>query len=284
MLSASPSEKPCLLQCMDLWSGHCSVENEASTPGVEIYVFSEPYRGDSIGGDVHYVSLCAGGIVTRLILADVAGHGAAVAETSRTLRSLMCRFMNAKRQDRLVHDLNREFTALASADRFATAVVATYLSDRNRFTICNAGHPRPLWYRLASDSWSYVNEELIGNGQMCNLPLGLDASTSYQQFDLEVAEGDLLVFYTDALTEARGTDGSLLGEEGLKKLATHLPTDHVRRFGSSLLEAVSTFSGGSPSQDDTSLLVLRFSAASRRTPGLREKLKAYAKMAGLLTV
>ena len=138
---------------MDLWSGNRSVENEVSTPGLEIFVFSEPYQGESTGGDIHYVSLCVGGVVTRLILADVSGHGSVVAETAVNLRSLMRRFMNAKTQHSLVHDLNREFTRLEQAGRFATAIVATYLSQRKRFTICNAGHPRPLWYRRTSNSW-----------------------------------------------------------------------------------------------------------------------------------
>lgn len=281
MISSALTDEHHVLQCMDLWSGNCSVENEASTPGVEIYVFSEPYRGESTGGDVHYVSLCAGGIVTRLILADVSGHGAAVADTSRTLRSLMCRFMNAKRQDRLVRNLNREFTELASSGRFATAIVATYLSHRNRFMICNAGHPRPLWYRRETDTWSYVNEELVDSGEAFNLPLGLDAATAYQQFELNVGEGDLLVLYTDAFTEAHGTNGRLLGEEGLKRLVTDLPTDHVRTFGRGLLTSLTEFAGNAPAQDDVSLLVLRFAAARRRRPGMKEKLNAYAKMAGL---
>lgn len=64
-----------VLQCMDIWSGNRSVENEVSTPGMDIFVYSQPCRGESRGGDVHYVSLCAGGVVTRLILADVSGHG-----------------------------------------------------------------------------------------------------------------------------------------------------------------------------------------------------------------
>src|SRR5258707_11062518 len=120
-----------VLRCMDIWSGNRSVENQASTPGMEIFVYSQPYRGQSRGGAVHYVSLCAGGVATRLILADVSGHGAAVAGTSQDLRALMRRFMNSKSQARLVRDLNREFTQLAQAGRFATAIVGTYLSHRN---------------------------------------------------------------------------------------------------------------------------------------------------------
>jgi hypothetical protein len=50
----------------------------------------------------------------------------------------MRRFINTKRQQSLIHSLNREFTRLEESGRFATAIVASYLSHRNRFTICNA--------------------------------------------------------------------------------------------------------------------------------------------------
>lgn len=272
-----------VLQCMDIWSGNQLVENEVATPGLEIFVFSQPYHGESRGGDVHYVSLCAGGIVTRLILADVSGHGAAVAGTSQTLRSLMRRFMNAKSQSRLVRDLNREFTQLAQAGRFATAVVATYLSHRRRFMICNAGHPRPLWYRRAAQTWSFVTNELVETGRAANLPLGFDESTEYQQFELEVDVGDLFVLYTDGLTETRGGDDQLLGEAGLLRIVSGIATDRVCELGGSLLQGVREFSRNQPSEDDLTILVFKF-VADRRTPGVREKLNAYARLLGLKSV
>ena len=180
--------------------------------------------------------------------------------------------------------MNREFTQLAKAGRFATAIIATYLSHRNRFTICNAGHPRPLWYRCKSDSWSYVNEALIETGRASNLPLGLDMSMEYQQFELSVGQGDMLVLYTDALTEATSVDGTLLGEDGLLRIVAGLATDQVRELGSGLLQAVKAFSGGEVAQDDVTLLALKFSITRRRTPGVREKLTAYAKLLGLKPV
>lgn len=281
MNSAAETENQFVLQCMDIWSGNRSVENEVTTPGMEIFVFSQPYRGESRGGDVHYVSLCAGGVVTRLILADVSGHGTAVADTSRDLRSLMRRFMNAKSQTRLVHDLNREFTKLAESGRFATAIVATYLSHRNRFMICNAGHPRPLWYSRVSGSWSFVNNDLIETGRVSNLPLGFDESTEYQQFELHVADGDLFVLYTDGVTEARGDDDKMLGEEGLLRIVSGITLDSVRDFGGRLLRGVQEFARNRPSEDDLTILVFKFVAGRRRTPGVREKLNAYAKLLGL---
>lgn len=272
------------LQCMDIWSGNEAVENSASTPGLEIFVYSRPYAGERRGGDIHYVSLCAGGVTTRLMLADVSGHGTAVASTARTLRTLMRRFMNSKSQTRLVRDLNREFTRLSDDGRFATAIVGTYLSHRNRFTLCNAGHPRPLWYRARSGLWAYVNDAIIDSEQAFNLPLGFDASVGYQQMGLTVGDGDILVLYTDALTEARGPDDRLLGEDELLKIVARLPTDSAREVGRGLLQGVMEYTGGHPLEDDATIFVFRFSSALRRFPGWRERLAGYAKVLGLRAV
>jgi phosphoserine phosphatase RsbU/P len=118
------------MQCMEIWGGNQAVESAVSTPGLDVWVHSRPYRGEAHGGDVHYVSLCGGGIVTRMIIADVSGHGESVAEFSGSLRRLMRKNINRKSQARLVEALNQEFAALAQLRRFATAIVATYLADR----------------------------------------------------------------------------------------------------------------------------------------------------------
>jgi phosphoserine phosphatase RsbU/P len=121
----------------------CPVERAVSTPGLDVWVYSRPHEGAEGGGDVHYVSLCGGGMITRFILADVSGHGASVAELATSLRALMRNNINRKDQARLVQALNREFSGLAKLSRFATAVVATYLTKGDTLTVYNAGHPRP---------------------------------------------------------------------------------------------------------------------------------------------
>jgi serine phosphatase RsbU (regulator of sigma subunit) len=269
---------------MDLWSGNASIENEVSAPGSEIFVFSRPYHGESRGGDVHYVSLCAGGIVTRLMLADVSGHGTAVAATSHTLKQLMRRFMNTSSQARLVARLNRHFTRHAEAGQFATAIVATWLSGQGRLSLCNAGHPRPLWYRRAASAWSFVSEEDSSGDSVSNLPLGVFGPASYRTVDLQVGDGDLLVFYTDALTEAHGAGGGVLGEKGLLDIVTRLPAVNVRELGSGVLQGIRNFSAGCPTEDDETIMVMKFSTSRKQTPGFTEKLNAYAKLLGLKPV
>ena len=82
--------------------GNQAVESAVSTPGLDVWVYSQPHEGAAHGGDVHYVSLCGGGVITRMIVADVSGHGESVAEFSGMLRSLLRRNINRKSQTRLV--------------------------------------------------------------------------------------------------------------------------------------------------------------------------------------
>lgn len=269
---------------MDIWSGNESVSSDIVTPGLELSVYSQPYHGDSNGGDVHYVSLCAGGVVTRIVLADVSGHGEAVAETSQGLRSLVRRFMNSKSQMRLVREINREFTQLTQSSRFATAIVATYLANDSRLVLCNAGHPRPLWFQQRTGTWSFVTQELVGTGQVSNLPLGFDASTTYQQFSLTLEKGDIFLLYTDALTEARDRDDRLLGEQGLLKMVAGIPITSVRELNRRILAGLNVYSGNQPADDDVTILALRYTANGWRMPTLGEKLNAYAKLLRLKPV
>jgi len=269
------------LQCMDIWSGNQSAASDVVTPGLELSVYSQPYHGASRGGDVHYVSLCASGYITRMLLADVSGHGEAVAETSQQLRSLVRRFMNSSSQTKLIREINREFTGLTQSARFATAIVATYLASESRLVLCNAGHPRPLWYQQRTGKWSFVNQDLVGTGRISNLPLGFDASTSYQQFSLTLEKDDIFLLYTDALTEARNHDDKLLGEAGLLSLVEAIPVTNVRDLSREVLARLHEYSDQRPADDDVTLLAMQYKTGTWKSPSIRERLNAYAKLVRL---
>ena len=66
-----------------------------------------------------------------------------------SLRSLLRKNINQKSQNRLVERLNRQFADMAEMQRFATALVITYLASTDRLSVCNAGHPRPLFYQAS---------------------------------------------------------------------------------------------------------------------------------------
>jgi sigma-B regulation protein RsbU (phosphoserine phosphatase) len=274
------------LQCMEIWGGIEPVERAVSTPGLDLWVYSQPFEGDAQGGDVYYVTLCGGGIITRLVVADVSGHGSSVAEFSLSLRSLLRKNINQKSQKRLVERLNRQFTEMAGLRRFATALVVTYLASTNRLSVCNAGHPRPLFYRAATGTWSLLKPHADGADVGGNLPLGLDLETRYQMFDLTLAPGDRAVFYTDALTEAADESGKLLGETGLLDAASRLDAavSSPGEIGTCLLRDIERHRGLRQAGDDVTLIVLHHRASGPRRLSVGQKVDVYAKVFGLKQV
>ena len=170
--------------------------------------------------------------------------------------------------------------------RFATALVATYLASTNRISVCNAGHPRPLFHRATDGDWSLLSPTTVNDAGAGNLPLGLDEETRYQMFEVELGRGDLLVFYTDALIEAADSDGRLLGESGL--LDTVREVDLSDRspaaIGTALLEAVARYREHRSADDDMTLIVVHHNAADSPRLSLGQKLDVYAKVFGLKPV
>mgnify|MGYP001954463689 CR=1 FL=1 len=103
-LPDSPEPQPHQLQCMEIWGGHGAAYDAVSAPGLDAWVYSQPHEGGDHGGDVHYLSGCAGGKILRVAVADVAGHGESVSEVARSLRRLMRRSINTPDQSRLARE------------------------------------------------------------------------------------------------------------------------------------------------------------------------------------
>src|SRR5688500_16941273 len=114
------STAPQIMQCMEVWGGNQLVDNSVSMSGLDAWVYSRPFHDDEDGGDVYYVSSCATGRITRLLVADVSGHGAAVGKIAIGLRTLMRQFVNRIDQSSFVTSMNAQFTEISQAGNFAT--------------------------------------------------------------------------------------------------------------------------------------------------------------------
>src|SRR4051794_16098285 len=110
------------MHCMEVWGGNQTADRGVVMAGLDAWVFSKPFGGADGGGDVYYVSSCATGRITRLLVADVSGHGAAVCDVAGQLRGLMRKHVNQIDPARFVQSMNTQFAALAKAGCFATAV------------------------------------------------------------------------------------------------------------------------------------------------------------------
>jgi sigma-B regulation protein RsbU (phosphoserine phosphatase) len=277
-----PDQPAQQMQCMEVWGGSQLTSQCVEFGGLDAWVYSKPFGKAHAGGDIYYASSCATGRISRLLLADVAGHGKTVAATAADLRTLMRRFVNQLDQTEFVRLLNQQFAALPKTGAFATAIVTTFFEPSRRLTVCNAGHPRPMLFRAAKGQWDFLGDQGTGaRAAPSNIPLGLFDGAEYEQFDIELEPGDCLLSYTDALIESRDSDGEMLGEDGLLRITRVLGDVEPRKMIETLLAEIETRYPENLSEDDVTVLVVR--ANGRRLKfSLREKLRAMGRFTSAL--
>ena len=246
------------MACMEVWGGSQLAESGVQLGGLDVWVYSKPFGQAQRGGDVYYVSSCATGRISRLLLADVSGHGQSVAATAADLRTLMRRFVNRIDHTEFVKLLNENFTALATHGTFATAVVTTFFAPSRRLSLCNAGHPRPLLFRAAKNEWSFVGtHEAHAKAPLSDIPLGMFDVADYETIDVELEPGDVMVSYTDALMESCDADGQMLGEAGLLKIIKLLGDVPADKLIAALLREIGDRYPENLAADDVTVLVVR---------------------------
>ena len=278
-MNTSP-EKPCPtpMQCMEIRGGNRAVEEAFQTPGLDAWIYSLPFENSDRGGDLHYVSVCGGGLITRLVVADVSGHGQEVADFSESLRSLMWKNINTKSQTRLVEALNREFGIEGAVAPVRDGRGRHLPGDQAYAYRLQRGPSSPAVAPRRLRRWGLLDQELGVRG---NLPLGLDDDSPYKQFSVTLAPGDVLLLYTDALTEAMDAEGRLLGEDGLLAIARSLDLTDPNQIAPALIDAVGRHRSGRPADDDLTLLTLFHNGRGPRRWSLAARLDVYAKLLGI---
>ncbi len=273
------------MQCMEVWGGSQLTESGVVFGGLDAWVYSKPFGNAQHGGDVYYASSCATGRIARLLLADVAGHGGSVAATAADLRTLMRRFVNRLDQGEFVRLLNEQFAELSEGGVFATAVVATFFEPSGRLTVCNAGHPRPLLYRAATQRWEFLGHLFPDQPKAAagpsNLPLGLLEMSEYDQFDIELAPGDCVLSYTDALMESYDTSGQMLGEDGVLRILRLVGGAEPPKVIEKLLAEIAGRDPRNLTEDDVTVFLVRATGKKARYK-FSEKMKALRRLSGSL--
>ncbi|MHC5029101.1 MAG: hypothetical protein ACYTGR_20310, partial [Planctomycetota bacterium] len=89
------------LVCGEIHGGNRTVETSVDLPGMRGVIYSRPCDGGR-GGDVHYLSVCGSGLLSRMCVADVAGHGEAVANVSAEMHQQLRRLMSWPDQRRVL--------------------------------------------------------------------------------------------------------------------------------------------------------------------------------------
>jgi len=217
----------------------------ATIPGWTVWNCSRP--ANSVGGDlVDYLEL--DGFRHGVVLGDVAvkGLGAALltAKLQATLRALVPEAVSLVEMG--AH-LNSIFYRDGLDNRFATLFYVELEHDSGAARCLNAGHNPAL---------------VVGAGGLrrigaSSLPLGMLPDTSYEEVVLALEPGDLLIAYSDGLTEATDAGDREFGMERLEALVSELRTQSPETVGQRLLTEVDRFLGESRLLDDLSIVVIR---------------------------
>jgi len=243
------------LACLELRGGNELATYRARLPGLSGWISCRPLHARR-GGDLYYLSSCSRGVVARVVLADVSGHGEKVSAAAGRLREALLEHVDHWDQSMLIRRLNDSFLQRAERAQFATAFLASFYSGSGELLFTNAGHMPPLWYRAAQREWSLMSEATPYRKTIIDLPLGLIPGTAYSQTAVQLEPGDLLLLYTDGINESHDASGEQLGLGRLLSIARTLPTRSAAAVGKALVAAVEEFRGPEPQADDETVLAL----------------------------
>jgi sigma-B regulation protein RsbU (phosphoserine phosphatase) len=250
---------PLQLVCSEVWGGNRLIDAPVELPGVRGKIYSRPCAGGR-GGDVHYLSVCNSGLISHMCVADVVGHGAAVATVSGEIHGLLRRYIDSLDQRKILRKLNHRLVQVG-LKALTTAAAVTYFPPRRRLSISYAGHPPAWFYRQTEGRWGQVTADAEGRyrDQAVNLPLALDTDTAFTRETFKVSYGDRLLLLTDGVLETPSRRDQLFGDERLKDLLNEHRKASAAEIAEATTAALFAWGGdGGLSHDDVTLLVVEF--------------------------
>jgi serine phosphatase RsbU (regulator of sigma subunit) len=222
-------------------------------PGVRVAARYRPQTDDRaglhVGGDLYDVVAGATPGTWGVVVADVCGKGPeAAARTALIRHTLRAEVDHGHGPAEVLRRLNRAMLRETSGSPFRFATVAhgrlTVDGDGATVTIASAGHPAPLVRRGGNV------ETVAAPGTL----LGVYPDIELTETTIRLERGDIMVFYTDGVTEARGVNG-FYGDDRLATLVAAAPTPTADMLADALLADVVGFQQGRL-HDDVALLIL----------------------------
>jgi serine phosphatase RsbU (regulator of sigma subunit)/pSer/pThr/pTyr-binding forkhead associated (FHA) protein len=215
------------------------------SPLAHLVAASTPCR--DVGGDLfEYADHRNGGLL--FAVADVAGKGTSAALLTAVVQGLLASEADSSdAPDAVLTRINKALCRRTIEGRFVTAFYG-HVTQQRRLLYCNAGHNPPL---------------LVSGGQVQRLPatgcpLGLFDTLPYEAGEVPVQAGDVLLVYSDGVSEAVNPEGEEFGEERLAACLTSAPYESAAQVLGAVQDAVRQFAAGADVIDDVTVMVLRF--------------------------
>ena len=219
-----------------------------SLPQVEnlrIHAFNTPTR--YVGGDFYdFLQLDSGDWMG--VLADVSGKGMSAALlSSMVLGALSMEFHSRTQPQEVLERVNRLLCEKSLPYQFVTLFLFV-LNPQGMGQFISAGHTPAYLFHSATGKI----EELGSNANV----LGLFDDASYESSVFHLDKGDILVVYSDGLTDAENPQGEMFGEERLLKLIRQEAPSGSQAIEQRLLKAIEAFTQGLPQTDDITFVVV----------------------------
>lgn len=217
--------------------------------GWQLHAHNVPSRG--VSGDYYTLVLreIDGEPRLSVMIADVSGKGMAASLLTASLEALCAGPIEEGTPPEVIcEQVSRRLFVRTPPEKYATALVADVDPVRGVVRFCNAGHNPGLLVRRSGDV-----ERLGTSGP----PIGLMPGLAFSGFETTMKTGDLLVLYTDGITEAENPDEEEFGIERLEAVCREHRTQEPGRFGDSVGRCLDEFAQGVPFADDRTLVVLK---------------------------
>src|SRR3954469_5564063 len=206
---------------------------------------------NTVGGDFYDVLPLIGDPDGRVIvtIGDVAGKGSPAALLMALLLAVLRTLVDEQLEARaLVARLNAQIWRHSPGSRFITLFYGVYTPARGSLTYVNAGQNPPLLRRVDG-----TIERLGGTG----IALGMFEASTYEAVTTSVGHGDLLVLYSDGITEAENPAGLPFEESGLERFVTERGDVTPATLAPAILKAVEAHARDSRFTDDLTVLILK---------------------------
>ena len=221
-----------------------------SIPCLSSETFYQPARG--IGGD-YYDFLSLPGGRWGIAIGDVSGKGIGAALLMANLQaSLRAQALYAQLDlTVLIGNVNRLVHESSPTDFFASLFYAEYEPASRLLQYVNAGHNPPIVVRPRTQCCELFHLRAEA------LPIGMYPEAKFAATQFQLVKEDILVAYTDGITEAANTSGQLWGVEKLESLLRSCSRMAPGEIAKRILAEVSDFANGEPQRDDVTLVVMK---------------------------
>jgi sigma-B regulation protein RsbU (phosphoserine phosphatase) len=211
------------------------------------------YPATHVGGD-YYDFFKRDDHTIDLLIADVSGHSVGAALIMAEVRTLLrAHAGRAVSPSSILATLNSQlYEDLTRAEQFITMFYVRYSTATGRLSYANAGHNKPLLYRIGAEKCLDLDAE--------GLILGIKPSVVFEERSLDLLPGDTLFLYTDGIPEAANSEGELLGTERVCRHLYNHGSLTVDEIAESFYDMVKDYSQSTVFQDDISMVVMKIVA------------------------